>query len=320
MLRAATHCVTIACSSGRTTDAVRNRWHRLHKRHPRPDAEQLADDGAELSPPPLACERSRSKDQSRLRWSEAEDRAIERGVRTLGCRWRQIAASLPGRSDSSIRNRWHRLIRGQGADDATMLPPLPPAPASVASPELAPSGGCSSPGRPGKRPANSALHKWQREDECEATEEENEAEERKAAAAAEALQWPPPLTLAQARASAERELYAGTRSEATLPGGATAHLAQDLTAAGMSATDTSARSASSASSSPILQPHPALEPRAGSPLAQTNQLQPTDDSDASGDRSLALALVAFASQRLSAKETPAALSTGPAPAADLCVQ
>ena len=45
-------------------------------------------------------------------WSEAEDAIIREGVARLGFRWRLIADSLPGRSDSSIRNRWHRLQGG----------------------------------------------------------------------------------------------------------------------------------------------------------------------------------------------------------------
>ena len=36
---------------------------------------------------------------------------IQEGVERWGCKWRQIAALLPGRSDSSIRNRWMRLLK-----------------------------------------------------------------------------------------------------------------------------------------------------------------------------------------------------------------
>jgi hypothetical protein len=56
-------------------------------------------------------------DHGRARWSAEEDAAIEQGVRRFGCRWRQIAQTLPGRSDSSIRNRWARL-HGQAGDEA----------------------------------------------------------------------------------------------------------------------------------------------------------------------------------------------------------
>ncbi|EOD07024.1 hypothetical protein EMIHUDRAFT_58434, partial [Emiliania huxleyi CCMP1516] len=42
-------------------------------------------------------------------WSPHEDELIRRGVEQLGCRWRVIAAQLPGRSDDAVRNRWSRL-------------------------------------------------------------------------------------------------------------------------------------------------------------------------------------------------------------------
>lgn len=45
----------------------------------------------------------------RKEWSPHEDELIRRGVEQLGCRWRVIAAQLPGRSDDAVRNRWSRL-------------------------------------------------------------------------------------------------------------------------------------------------------------------------------------------------------------------
>ena len=53
----------------------------------------------------------------RKEWSLAEDELIRNGVQQLGCRWRVIAAQLPGRSDDAVRNRWSRLqesMRGPG--------------------------------------------------------------------------------------------------------------------------------------------------------------------------------------------------------------
>lgn len=45
----------------------------------------------------------------RKEWSAEEDSLIRSGVERLGCRWRVIAAQLPGRSDDAVRNRWSRL-------------------------------------------------------------------------------------------------------------------------------------------------------------------------------------------------------------------
>jgi hypothetical protein len=45
----------------------------------------------------------------RKEWSAEEDALIRSGVEKLGCRWRVIAAQLPGRSDDAVRNRWSRL-------------------------------------------------------------------------------------------------------------------------------------------------------------------------------------------------------------------
>ena len=49
----------------------------------------------------------------KLRWTAAEDMAIMAAVQRLGTRWPEIAAHLPGRSDDSVRNRWHRLKRAK---------------------------------------------------------------------------------------------------------------------------------------------------------------------------------------------------------------
>jgi len=46
----------------------------------------------------------------RKEWSPHEDELIRKGVEQLGCRWRVIAAQLPGRSDDAVRNRWSRSL------------------------------------------------------------------------------------------------------------------------------------------------------------------------------------------------------------------
>lgn len=45
----------------------------------------------------------------RKEWTKPEDDLIRMSVQTHGCKWRLIAALLPGRSDDAVRNRWKRL-------------------------------------------------------------------------------------------------------------------------------------------------------------------------------------------------------------------
>ena len=53
----------------------------------------------------------------RKEWTPDEDERIRRGVESYGCRWRSIAAHLPGRSDDAVRNRWSRLqVRAEGGE------------------------------------------------------------------------------------------------------------------------------------------------------------------------------------------------------------
>uniref|UniRef100_A0A7S0JJ31 Myb-like domain-containing protein n=1 Tax=Calcidiscus leptoporus TaxID=127549 RepID=A0A7S0JJ31_9EUKA len=133
--------VVAAQLPGRTPDAVRNRWHRL--RHQTKAAAHggsaLATEGSadETSPvqgggdalvaagdthpdsPPSGSSLGRSAlaeaphpergVHARACWTAHEDDVIMDGVRRHGCKWRQIAAALPNRSDSSVRNRWMRL-------------------------------------------------------------------------------------------------------------------------------------------------------------------------------------------------------------------
>lgn len=58
----------------------------------------------------------------RKEWTPLEDDLIRKGVVVHGCRWRKIAAQLPGRSDDAVRNRWNRL-REAGGDDAAIEMP-----------------------------------------------------------------------------------------------------------------------------------------------------------------------------------------------------
>jgi len=95
----------------------------------------------------------------RKEWSVSEDNIIRESVMAHGCRWRRIAAQLPGRSDDAVRNRWNRLKEMGITESATPSPPAPaPAPAAAsasavdgadaAAPAAAPSAGSSDPPSP----------------------------------------------------------------------------------------------------------------------------------------------------------------------------
>lgn len=56
----------------------------------------------------------------RKEWSADEDALIRNGVERLGCRWRLIAAQLPGRSDDAVRI--HVLARRHPAPYSARLP------------------------------------------------------------------------------------------------------------------------------------------------------------------------------------------------------
>ncbi|KAL1537115.1 transcription factor MYB115-like protein [Salvia divinorum] len=47
------------------------------------------------------------------RWSEEEDRVLIEAHRKLGNRWAEIARSLPGRSENTIKNHWNATKRRQ---------------------------------------------------------------------------------------------------------------------------------------------------------------------------------------------------------------
>jgi len=130
----------------RTPDAVRNRHHRLQnqdrvlqnaselrKASERDAVDALLAGQSSRSPPPSAAADGslvlydpmhaaltearpttcvRGADHGRAYWSPEEDTLIEQAHNLHGSRWRCIAAHLPGRSDSSVRNRWVRLTEG----------------------------------------------------------------------------------------------------------------------------------------------------------------------------------------------------------------
>jgi hypothetical protein len=83
---------------GRTADAVRNHCHRLQRL-------SLCSDGS-------TEDRKTGSAHGRSVWTAEEDRIICECMEAFGCKWRRIAAKLPGRSDSSVRNRWSRICDG----------------------------------------------------------------------------------------------------------------------------------------------------------------------------------------------------------------
>ena len=125
---------------------ARNRWHRLQQTHTLGNGEEggvnmasiggallasgvtlpvsmMAEHQHGLAPGPeehsegSGVERKTGSAHGRSMWTEEEDQLIEEGVRRFGCKWRQIATALPGRSDSSIRNRWMRMQREKAEGD-----------------------------------------------------------------------------------------------------------------------------------------------------------------------------------------------------------
>ena len=126
---------------GRTADATRNRYHRL-KKGIQDNYEPSACAHQSAAAPPFVCRRTCGPELSTIhapgawpqlqkkarknvaRWTSTEDEFINEAVRVFGQKWRKLAALMPGRSDSSIRNRWQRLqtdIPGQNLD----MPPPP---------------------------------------------------------------------------------------------------------------------------------------------------------------------------------------------------
>ena len=93
---------------GRTADAVRNHCHRLQTSSVcwEQGLWSLSSDGTWTE------DRKTGSAHDRSVWTAEEDRIICEGYEVFGCKWRRIGAKLPGRSDSSVRNRWTRICDG----------------------------------------------------------------------------------------------------------------------------------------------------------------------------------------------------------------
>lgn len=90
---------------GRSEDSIRNRIYRLRQ------------DGW------LPESNGRGRILDRHHWTEAEDRILADGILEHGRRWRAIGRLLQGRSPSSIRNRFERLLRDR-QNGTTLAQPL----------------------------------------------------------------------------------------------------------------------------------------------------------------------------------------------------
>jgi len=100
----------------------------------RSDSSGASSGGALLAPSPPSA--GGVLKLERKEWTYAEDQIILSCVSAHGCRWRKIAAQLPGRSDDAVRNRYARLkgdAKGGAAAGAAVC---------TASPELTLGSGC----------------------------------------------------------------------------------------------------------------------------------------------------------------------------------
>jgi len=89
------------------------------------------DESSEPLSPNAKRECIRGFDHGRAMWTASEDAIIAEGVRQFGCKWRQIAATLEGRSDSSVRNRWMRILKDSTSSHAAISANLFRTPANV---------------------------------------------------------------------------------------------------------------------------------------------------------------------------------------------
>ena len=114
-----------SAAPGATPPAEEHEWLRPPKPAPTPTPGSPPPAAAEpATTEPAAAEQATAAGGARKRvrgaahgraiWRPAEDALIEEGYLRYGAQWRRIAATLPGRSDSSIRNRWVRLQRERG--------------------------------------------------------------------------------------------------------------------------------------------------------------------------------------------------------------
>lgn len=123
--------------TGRSDDAVRNRWSRLARQASAEDLRPSFDswaakDEEDTSPnkkidehtgstgdaetPALTRKRPSFDGEKRISWTQAEDKIISDCIAEFGRRWSCIEQRLSGRTPHAIRNRWQRLLTMQQAN------------------------------------------------------------------------------------------------------------------------------------------------------------------------------------------------------------
>jgi hypothetical protein len=109
---------------GRSMDAVRNRWVRNTKLKTKSTSDESWTNERTLNEVYMGiCRRAGSEalplsdeeaspdtdDASRF-WTKEEDEALLEASQLVGLQWRKVAERLSGRTDSSVRNRYRRLV------------------------------------------------------------------------------------------------------------------------------------------------------------------------------------------------------------------
>ena len=103
--------------------------------------------GGQATQSPLTGSTGRNGTE-RKEWTAAEDEIICSNVLLLGCKWRKIAALLPGRSDDAVRNRWSRVRPSASPPSVDGMVVAKRTPSDgVSKPERVPSDGVSKPER-----------------------------------------------------------------------------------------------------------------------------------------------------------------------------
>jgi len=97
----------------RTADGVRLRWHRVKR-----DSALLMPLGGESTCP------IGKREKNIQVWTEDEDALILEGVLRFGQQWREITKLLPGRTDSSVRQRFTRLMKKDSAQSTSPSMPV----------------------------------------------------------------------------------------------------------------------------------------------------------------------------------------------------